>query len=168
VGTLHEDIGTFVTLSPWIRFRMRNVLDKTVEKIEIHLLCLTSFYWKSCRLWDKVERLGRARQDAENNIICRVRFACWITKAAGTHSEYVILIAFPEQQWSHVSTSMLRYTYIVCLVGFCVIAKCVMVPYVNLKHAAAVVVAIICSCVWPFVINYLASINATGLFTLSW
>jgi hypothetical protein len=27
--------------------------------------------------------------------IQRVRFACWITKATDTHSEYVILIAFP-------------------------------------------------------------------------
>jgi hypothetical protein len=94
-----------------------------------------------------VEKHGRARQAAENNIICRVRFACWINKATDTHSEYVILIAFPEQQWLHVSISMLRYTYTVCLVGFCVIAKCRMVPCVNLKHTAAFVVAVICSCV---------------------
>jgi len=29
----------------------------------------------------------------------RMRFACWITKATDTHSEYVILIAFPLQQY---------------------------------------------------------------------
>jgi hypothetical protein len=28
-----------------------------------------------------------------------LRFACWITKAMDTHSEYVILIAFSPQQW---------------------------------------------------------------------
>jgi len=31
--------------------------------------------------------------------IWRMRVACWITKATNTHSEYVILIAFPLQQW---------------------------------------------------------------------
>ena len=34
-----------------------------------------------------------------DNIIQRMRFACWITKATDTHSEYVILTAFPRQQW---------------------------------------------------------------------
>jgi hypothetical protein len=29
----------------------------------------------------------------EDNVIGRVRFACWITKATNTHSEYVIFIA---------------------------------------------------------------------------
>jgi len=30
---------------------------------------------------------------------CRMRFACRITKATDTHSEYVIVFAFPLQQW---------------------------------------------------------------------
>ena len=42
--------------------------------------------------------------------------ACWITKATNTHSEYVILIALPLQQWLHERPSMLRYTYIAYLV----------------------------------------------------
>jgi len=46
-----------------------------------------------------VEKYGRARQAAENNIIRRMRFACWITKITGKHSEYVIIIAFPMQEW---------------------------------------------------------------------
>jgi len=32
--------------------------------------------------------------------IWRMRIACWIPKAIDTHSEYVILIAFP-MQWLH-------------------------------------------------------------------
>jgi hypothetical protein len=40
-----------------------------------------------------------------------MRIARWITKATDTHSEYVILIAFPLQQWSHKRASILRYTY---------------------------------------------------------
>jgi len=31
--------------------------------------------------------------------IWRMRIACWIPKATNTHSQYVILIAFPMQQW---------------------------------------------------------------------
>ena len=37
------------------------------------------------------------RQAKDNNIIRRIRFACWITKATNTRLEYVILIAFPQQ-----------------------------------------------------------------------
>jgi hypothetical protein len=45
-----------------------------------------------------------------------MRIPCWIPKATNTHSEYVILISFPQQQWLHERASVLRYTYIVCLV----------------------------------------------------
>jgi hypothetical protein len=41
-----------------------------------------------------------------------------ITKATDTHSDYVILIAFPRQQWLRERASMLLYTYIVSLVTF--------------------------------------------------
>ena len=47
--------------------------------------------------------------------IWRMRIACGIPKATDTHSKYVILIAFPLQQWWHERASMLRYTYIACL-----------------------------------------------------
>ena len=46
-----------------------------------------------------------------------MRIACWIPKATNTHSEYVILIAFPLQQWLHGRASMLRHTHIAaCIV----------------------------------------------------
>jgi len=48
--------------------------------------------------------------------IWRMRIAFWIIKATNTHSQYVILIAFPLQQWLHERASMLRYMYIACLV----------------------------------------------------
>ena len=40
-----------------------------------------------------------------------------MSKATGTHPEYVILIAFTRQQWLRERTSVLRYTlmYIVTL-----------------------------------------------------
>ena len=47
--------------------------------------------------------------------IWRMRIACWIPKDTNTHSEYVIRIAFPLQQWLHERASLLRYTYTVCV-----------------------------------------------------
>ena len=44
------------------------------------------------------------------------RIACRIPKVTDTHSEYVILVAFPLQQWLHKRLSLLRYTFIACLV----------------------------------------------------
>jgi len=56
-------------------------------------------------MWKKY---SRGRQPTDDNIILRVCFACWITKATNAHSEYAILIAFPRQQWLCERASMLR------------------------------------------------------------
>ena len=48
--------------------------------------------------------------------VWRTRSACWIPKATNTISQYVILIAFPLQQWLSGRAPMLRYTYIASLV----------------------------------------------------
>jgi len=41
-----------------------------------------------------------------------MRIACWITNATYTHSEYVILIAFPRQEWLRERAPVLRlYVY---------------------------------------------------------
>jgi hypothetical protein len=41
----------------------------------------------------------------------RMTCAYWVTKATGTHSVYVILIAFPKKQWLRERASILSYTY---------------------------------------------------------
>jgi hypothetical protein len=60
--------------------------------------------------------------------ILRLRVACWISKAiraqayihvrgrTHTHTEICNALAFPQQKWFRKRVSMLRYTYIVCLV----------------------------------------------------
>jgi hypothetical protein len=79
------------------------------------LTCISLMYaWKTNKCnnyW-----YGRPGHATDDNIIWHMRLACWITKATNTHSEYVIRIAFPLQQWLHERASMLRYTYIACLV----------------------------------------------------
>jgi hypothetical protein len=62
-----------------------------------------------------MEKCCRAGQATDDNIIRRRRFGCCITKVTYTHSEYVILIAFPRQQWLRERASLLYYTYIVLL-----------------------------------------------------
>jgi hypothetical protein len=113
--TLHEDVFTFVTVTCWILLRIRNVSGKVVEKLKTHILCSITVFRKSCPLWDNVNSYCGSKQ-ATDNIIRRMRFACWITKAKHTHSEHVILVAFPRQQWFRERTSMLRHTCIVYIV----------------------------------------------------
>jgi len=48
--------------------------------------------------------------------IWRMRIACWVPNATCAHLACVIFIALPLQQWLHERASMLRYTYIGCLV----------------------------------------------------
>jgi hypothetical protein len=46
----------------------------------------------------------------------RMRIALWKTKDTDTHSEYVILIAFPLQKLLQERVSIFRHTHIACLV----------------------------------------------------
>jgi len=46
----------------------------------------------------------------------RLHIACWVPKATNKPSEYVLLIALALQKWSHERASLLRRTYIACLV----------------------------------------------------
>jgi hypothetical protein len=55
--------------------------------------------------------LRTTRQATNDNMIRRMRCVCWITKAADTHSEYVIFIAFTLQVDS-LEVSVLLYMYI--------------------------------------------------------
>jgi hypothetical protein len=94
---------------------------KVVKKIKILILCSVTFPRKSCRLWYNVEKYGGIKVATDN--MAHVRYV-WVGKAtracarAHTHTEilYAILIAFPWQEWFRECSSMLRYTYIACLV----------------------------------------------------
>ena len=55
-----------------------------------------------------MEKYGIAGQATNDNIIQHMHIACWTTKVADTHSEYVILIDFPLQQWLCECTSHLE------------------------------------------------------------
>ena len=91
-----------------IVFRIINVSNESYRRSQNtrYMFCILLF-GKYCRLWDTVEKCGRARQATDDNIIRRMRFACWITKVE-THAQYVILIAFALQNWLLERVWMLR------------------------------------------------------------
>jgi hypothetical protein len=80
VVTLHEYLPKFKIA---ILFRMGNVSDKFVETIKTHILCSVLFFspWKPCHLWENLEKYGRDGQATGDNIMRRMRFACWVAKA---------------------------------------------------------------------------------------
>jgi nicotinamidase-related amidase len=62
---------------------------------------------KLYRFGDNVEKHCRAGQVTDDNIVRPMPIACCIPKGTDTHSEYVIFIAFPLQQWLHERASVL-------------------------------------------------------------
>jgi len=101
--TLHKDLCTFMTVCHWILLRMRNASGKSCENQITHFI--NFFFWKSFCFQNNVEKYGTAEQATDNNIIWHMHFACWITDATDTHSEYVILTAFTLQQWLYKRAS---------------------------------------------------------------
>jgi hypothetical protein len=83
---------------------------KVVEKIKTHFV-FSNFFFESlifCEImWKNI-----VDPDRPHMTIWRMRIACCIPNATNTRSEYVILIAFPLQQWLRERVSLLRYTYI--------------------------------------------------------
>jgi len=65
--------------------------------------------------YPKRNTLHLERGESLKTVGC-MRIACWIPKFTNTHSEYVILNAFPLPQRLHVRASMLRFTCTSCVV----------------------------------------------------
>ena len=89
---------------------MRNVSDKSCRENQNTHFCSVNFFFfrKSCRLCDNVESYGTAREATDIDVTQRMRIACWKTKGKDTHSEYVLLTAFPLQRPLRERASILR------------------------------------------------------------
>jgi len=74
---------------------------KVVQKIKTHILCSVIFFFENRAvyeiMWKNVVEWGRLQMT-----IWRMRVACWIPKAKGTNSEYVILCFFRCNNGLHV------------------------------------------------------------------
>jgi len=88
-----------------------------VEKIRTHILCsVILFIFEKFVVCETM--LKNIVQPGRPHVtIWRMHIACWMPKCTNTHSECIILIAFPQQQWLHERASMLRYTCIACIVN---------------------------------------------------
>jgi hypothetical protein len=91
---------------------MRNVSDKPYKESQNTYFIYNNFFpeilaFMSGKMWYS---LTCHRLQYKTG---RIRFACWITNATETHSEYVTLIVFLRQQLLHEGYLILRYTYIV-------------------------------------------------------
>jgi hypothetical protein len=99
-----------LSVLPWEMFQR-------LEKIKTHFTFNNIFFSENRAVYEIMwKNTVQTRQATGDNIIRRMRFACWITKATDIHTQYVILISFPRQQSLRERALMLRYIYIACLV----------------------------------------------------
>jgi hypothetical protein len=96
---------------------MRNVSGKSLRENHNTHFTYSNFFFENRAvyeiMWKNIVERGWPQMT-----MWRMRIACWLAKATNTHTECVILIAFPVPQWLHERTSILRYTYTSCLVPF--------------------------------------------------
>jgi len=84
------------------------LLTKAVEKIITHLMFSKVFtkIMPFMITWKNVVERGRP-----HITIWRLHIACWIPKGTNTHTEYVVLIAFPLQQWLEKCFNVTLYVH---------------------------------------------------------
>ena len=108
MATLLEGVSKFVIVSCRILLRMTISSTKHFSRNQNTRFFFDKVCLKIVRSLNNVEKYRTTRQTADDNITWCMRFAWWITKAAYTHLEYVIIIAFPQQQWLREQASVLR------------------------------------------------------------
>jgi hypothetical protein len=86
---------------------------KAVEKIKTHFYVQCFFFSKIVPFMRQGRKIWYSRTGPQMTL-WRTRFACWISNATDTHSEYVILIALPRQQCLSERVSLL-HVYTQCL-----------------------------------------------------
>jgi len=106
-------------------------------RIRTNILCSMSSS-ESCALYEIMWK-NIVQPDRSQMTIWRMRIACCMPMATNTLSEYVTLIAFPRQKYLHECRSILRYTYIVCLVWLTAFlsaqcSKALLLPYFSYQH----------------------------------
>jgi len=124
MGTVHETQCTFFIISRSVLLGMRNVLEERFREIPNTRLIFSNFFNRAVYeiMWENISEPGWPQMTVRLILI-----ACWTPKATYTHSEYVILFAFPLQHWLHERTSILRFTHIaflaICLYENCMICE---------------------------------------------
>jgi hypothetical protein len=113
IGTLRVDQCISLIVSRILR--MRNISDKHSRENQGTRFVFRIFFFENLVVYSIMWK-NMVEPDRPQMTIRRRCTACWIPKTTATHSECVIFIVFPLQQWLHEHTSVLCYTYIACLV----------------------------------------------------
>ena len=96
----------------WILFGIRNISEKPSRENQNTHFVFGNWFQKIVPF---MRLRGKINYSQTGHRWCKIS-SRWVTKTTDTHSEQVTLIALPLQKRLHECTSMLRYTYIVCLV----------------------------------------------------
>ena len=84
------------------------ISDRFVEEIKTHILPSITFFSPQVVPFVEMVWKNMVDTDMSQTTVQRMHYAYWLTKATDIHSEYVILIAVPLQQWLHERTTFLR------------------------------------------------------------
>jgi len=103
---------TFLIMSRSVLLRTRNVSDKSCRRNQnTHFVFSSVFFFENRAvyeiIWKNITEPGRPQMR--------------IPKATNTYSVYVILIAFPLQQWLHERVSVLRRNALSCFFNSCLL-----------------------------------------------
>ena len=108
------------SLSPSVLFRIRNVSNNICRENQNTHFIFNNFFRKSCLFSYNVEKFCRVGQP---KMIWRMRIICWITKFSHTHTHTQThtlticnIFCFSTATMVYELASILRYTYIACLV----------------------------------------------------
>jgi hypothetical protein len=77
---------------------------EVVEKKETHFCVQQLFFFFENNAFYEITWKNIVMTDRPQITIWRMCIACWILKSTNAHSEYVIFITFPLQQWWHEHT----------------------------------------------------------------
>jgi hypothetical protein len=100
-GTLHGDLFTFMIISRCIPLRMINVTDKSCTENQNKHFTFKYLFLKNHAIYEIMWETTAQRVGP----LMKIQYGACALHATDTHSEYVILIAFPQQQWLRKSTS---------------------------------------------------------------
>ena len=92
-ATSHEHIFTVMIISRLFLLRTINIPDIFVQKIETRFI-FYNFVSENRAVYEIMWKNIEESDGHHVNIILRMRFACCITKATNTHSQYVLLFHY--------------------------------------------------------------------------
>ena len=121
MGTLHEELLTFMIILHWILLRMRNVSDKSYRENQNTQFGFNKFFPKIMLFY---EIMWKNMVQPDKLQMTRQYSACSLHAGQlrlQTHSEYITLSAFAQQKLLCERTSKLYlyiHTYIACVVYY--------------------------------------------------